>query len=72
MRASTAVAILCLAAEVALSVALPLPVFKYASLSCCICDPQVVPFFADLSMPGAVGARKTPHPRRPGRPGRHG
>ena len=32
MRASTAVAILSLTAEVALSVALPLPAMKYASL----------------------------------------
>ena len=55
MRASTAVAILSLIAGVALAVALPLPAIKYASLSCCICDVQVLSFFADLSVP--VGAR---------------
>ena len=39
MRASTAITILCLAAEVALSVALPLPASNlYASLFCCIPD----------------------------------
>ena len=58
MRASTVVAILCLAAGVALSVALPLPASKYASLSCYICDAQILSF-ADLSAAvPAVGARK--------------
>ena len=50
MRASTLVAILSLLAWVALSVSLPLPAIKYASLSCYICDAQVLSFFADLSM----------------------
>ena len=67
MRASTAVAILSLAAGVALSVALPLPAFKYASLSCCMCDAQGLSFFIVLSVPvsarlsrsrlGTVGSR---------------
>jgi len=48
MRASTAVAILTLAAGVAPSVARPLPAIMYASLRCCICDVQALPFFADL------------------------
>ena len=56
MRASTVVAILCLAAEVALSVALPLPASKYASLSCCIYDAQILSFADLLSVP--VGARE--------------
>ena len=51
MHASTAFAILILAAGMAQSVALALPAFKYASLSCCICDAQVLPFFADLGVP---------------------
>ena len=55
MLPSTAVAILSLIGGVALSVALPLPAIKYASLSCCIRDAQVLSFFADLSVP--VGAR---------------
>ena len=51
MRASSAVAIFSLAAGVAPSVALPLPAFTYAPLSCCTCDAQVLSFFADLSVP---------------------
>ena len=58
MHASTVVAILFLAAEVALSVALPLPAYMYASLSCCICDSQMLSFFADLSVVGALGAQE--------------
>ena len=60
MHATTVVAILFLAAEVALSVALPLPSYMYASLSCCICDAQILSFFADLTVPvlvRAVGAQ---------------
>ena len=49
MRASTIVTILSLLAWAALSVALPLPAIKYAPLSCCICDAQVLSSFADLS-----------------------
>ena len=64
MRASTAVAILSLTTWVALSVALPLPLpaFKYASLSCCICDAQVLFFFADLRSLGKENARTIPFP----------
>ena len=51
MRASTAVAILSLIAWMTLSVALALPAVKYAPISCCICDAQVLYFFADLSVP---------------------
>ena len=51
MLPSTVVAILSLIAWVTLSVALPLPAITYARLSCCICDAQVLSFFADLSMP---------------------
>jgi hypothetical protein len=62
MRASTVVAILSLLAWVALSVALPLPAIKYAPPSYCICDAQVLSFFADLSVP--VTARYSPRPGR--------
>ena len=50
MRASTVVAILSLAAGVAPSVALAHRAMKYASLFCCVCDVQVLPFFADLGV----------------------
>ena len=59
MRASAVFTILCLAAEVALSVALALPAMKYASLFCCICDAQVLSFFADLSVLVGTRARKS-------------
>ena len=62
MRASTAIVILCLAAEVALSVALPLPVerFKYASLFCCIWNAQILLCRFERSDPAGESGRPPP------------
>ena len=71
MRASTVVAIFSLIAWVAFSVALPPPPIKYAPASCCICDTQVLSFFADLSVLVSV-RHACPRPRYSARSGQAG